>query len=306
VQVGIVSWGLGCGRSQLPGIYSRTSGLKGWINENICIMSDDPPNWCSDVNLALANDDPTVAPAREPPTPFPTLEPTLQPTIEEPTLKPSTEEPTSRPTNSPSIATLEPSQAPISTQTDQPTMQPTKIPTEILTESPTFGPTTRPTQSPIAPPTRSPTDFIVIDAVETRTCQDHDKLFELGDQRGGETCEWLRNSDERLQDWFCVPGTDAWNICEATCGKCVDSCVDSDTAVFSISGVTGVSEEQNCAWLDATQSMQAQLCVPGSDAHAMCKRTCGTCSAPPRNHELEDEIRPILLRPPVLRDSNYR
>ncbi|KAL3763296.1 hypothetical protein ACHAWU_008999 [Discostella pseudostelligera] len=47
VQVGVVSWGIGC--AFLPGVFSRVSTNYGWIQQTVCGSSKDPPvNLCGD------------------------------------------------------------------------------------------------------------------------------------------------------------------------------------------------------------------------------------------------------------------
>jgi trypsin len=43
VLVGVVSWGVGCGLSDFPGVYARISQSYAWINEVVCSQSSNPP-----------------------------------------------------------------------------------------------------------------------------------------------------------------------------------------------------------------------------------------------------------------------
>jgi len=55
IQVGIVSFGIGCGQMGKPSVYTRVSHYKEWIDTNVCAMSSNPPSACSNTSTEDSN-----------------------------------------------------------------------------------------------------------------------------------------------------------------------------------------------------------------------------------------------------------
>jgi len=152
IQVGIVSWGIGC--AYLPGVFARVSRAHSWIKKTVCAQSKYPPAELCD--LVVETPKPTARPTR-----LPTKQPTGEPTVS-PSDNP-TEEPTLAPTNVPSSSNMpsvstRPSQSPSGSPSlsAQPSVLPTAAPS--VSAMPSSSPSESPSVSGMPSASAMPSD----------------------------------------------------------------------------------------------------------------------------------------------------
>lgn len=150
LQVGVVLFGLGCGRENTPAVYTRISHYQKWIQDGICILSASPFN--ETICKAVAGNfqpSSTTSPSY-------TTTSSASGTSNDPTssLSKQSSDETSSPTFGsffiPTISPTTTARLPIMAPTDSPTSQPIRDQTK--------KPTKRPQTSEPIMPTKSPTE----------------------------------------------------------------------------------------------------------------------------------------------------
>lgn len=92
--------------------------------------------------------------------------------------------------------------------------------------------------------------------------------------RGRKNCNWL-SKNLIWHSRMCVPEQRAFHLCEETCRKCTDRCVDDEDATFYVNRNQGI---RDCKWLSTRPAHRANLCVEGNRVNTLCRETCDTCS----------------------------
>lgn len=99
-------------------------------------------------------------------------------------------------------------------------------------------------------------------------------LVDGAGRSGRKDCIWLKEN-VNWHSRLCIPEQPAYHICEETCRKCTDNCVDDEDATFYVNRKQGV---QDCKWLSTAPAHRENLCVDGNRINTLCKETCNTCS----------------------------
>lgn len=138
-----------------------------------------------------------------------------------------------------------------------------------------------PTASPSATPSTSnptatpfPTEKNPHDACD----DDRFATFYVNETDKPEPCRWLWTRPE-MRQIYCDPShsAGAYDLCEETCEKCSDDCVDDPSKMVDINSV-----DRSCFYISMRNELIEKYCVEGEEAFMYCRETCNSC-LPPTN-----------------------
>jgi hypothetical protein len=100
-----------------------------------------------------------------------------------------------------------------------------------------------------------------------RSCDDSQDssffVFGVGQRK----CAWLAQPAQAgFVKFLCTPTIRIFHLCEETCGKCFDSCVDDTSVSFAYNGVN-----RNCLWVSARPSLWADACTDTNDTKLLSR-----------------------------------
>lgn len=102
-----------------------------------------------------------------------------------------------------------------------------------------------------------------------------EQKFYVESLQGRRSCAWLAHVERGFIQNVCVPGNDAYDMCQETCGRCRDTCEDDPQRKFLVSPSVGF---RGCKWLSKRSKRRERFCQENSRASRICQETCESCS----------------------------
>jgi hypothetical protein len=98
--------------------------------------------------------------------------------------------------------------------------------------------------------------------------------------RAPRSCSWLQGQSAADIEEICTAvGSEAYDVCEETCGKCRETCEDDKNVVFLVYIQDDPDAEiRGCEWVNDRPWIRTMVCVDGHDAYIVCPETCNSCA----------------------------